>query len=98
MKGFWTCGPFKEAADNLDRMVYRAEQMKLFMETLDEAKKLDEIIETGTPEEKLLASMMKLDIDKKIEILIGIPDGNEEKDDEISRETLLESLERFTEK
>jgi len=98
MKGFWTCGPFKEAADNLDRMIYRAEQMKVFMETLDEAKKIDDIIETGTTEEKLLASMMKLDIDKKIEILIGIPHGHEETDDEISREALLEPLEGFAEK
>ena len=98
MKGFWTCGPFKEAVDNLDRMVYKAEQMRVFLETLDEVKKIDELIESGTAEEKLLASMMKLDLDKKLEILIGIPDGNKEKDDEISRETLLESLERFTEK
>lgn len=98
MKGFWTCGPFKEAADNLDRMIYKAEQMRVFMETLEEAKKLDKLIETGTAEEKLLASMMKLDLDKKIEILIGIPDGNEEKNDEVSREALLKSFERLTEK
>lgn len=97
MKGFWTCGPFKEAEDNLDKMIFRAEQMKIFMETLEEVKKVDELIETGTKEERLLASMVKLDLDKKIEILMGIPDGHEETDDEISRETLLESLERFTE-
>ena len=95
MKGFWTCGPFKQAQDNLDLMVYRAEQMKVFMDTIDEVKKVDEIIETGTTEEKLLASMMKLDIDKKLEVLIGVPDGYEEKDDEISRETILESLQRY---
>ena len=98
MKGFWTCGPFKEAADKLELMVFKAEQMRVFMETLDEAAKCDEIIESGTTEEKLLASMIKLDIDKKIETLIGIPDGNEEENDEISGETILESLERFAEK
>ena len=38
------------------------------------------------------------DIDKKIETLIGVPDGYEEEDDEISGETILESLERFAEK
>ena len=72
--------------------------MKVFLDTLEEAERIDEIIETGTKEEKLIASMMKLDVDKKIETLIGVPDGNEEKDAEISGETILESLERFAEK
>ena len=98
MKGFWTCGPFKEATDRLELMVYRVERMRIFLETLEESEKIDKLIETGTTEEKLLASMMKLDIDKKLDILIGIPDGHEEKDDEVSGETLLESLQRFAEK
>ena len=98
MKDFWTCGPFKEAADKLEMMVFKAEQMNIFMETLEEMKKLDAVIETGTTEERIVASMMKLDVDKKLEILIGIPDGCEETNDEISRETILESFERFTEK
>lgn len=98
MKEFWTCGPFKKANDDLKQMVFRAEQMKVFLDTLEEAERIDEIIETGTKEEKLIASMMKLDVDKKIETLIGVPDGNEEKDAEVSGETILESLERFAEK
>lgn len=98
MKEFWTCGPFKKANDDLKQMVFRAEQMKVFLDTLEEAERIDEIIETGTKEEKLIASMMKLDVDKKIETLIGVPDGNEEEDAEISGETILESLERFAEK
>ena len=97
MKEFWTCGPFKKANDDLQKMIFRAEQMKIFMETLDESKRIDEIIETGTVEEKLLASMMKLDIDKQIDTLLGIPDGNEKENAEISRETILESLEGFAE-
>ena len=97
MKEFWTCGPFKKANDDLQKMIFRAEQMKVFMETLDESKRIDEIIETGTVEEKLLASMMKLDIDKQIDTLLGIPDGNEKENAEISRETILESLEGFAE-
>ena len=97
MKEFWTCGPFKKANDNLQKMIFRAEQMKVFMETLDESKRIDELIETGTVEEKLLASMMKLDIDKQIDTLLGIPDGNEKENAEISRETILESLEGFAE-
>ena len=97
MKEFWTCGPFKKANDDLQKMIFRAEQMKIFMETLDESKRIDELIETGTVEEKLLASMMKLDIDKQIDTLLGIPDGNEKENAEISRETILESLEGFAE-
>ena len=38
MKEFWTCGPFKKANDNLQKMIFRAEQMKVFMETLDDLK------------------------------------------------------------
>ena len=95
---FWTCGPFKEANDRLDLMVFKAEQMKIFMETLDEVNKVDEIIQNGTLDEKLLASMIKLDVDKKLETLIGIPDGHKEQDDEILGETILKSLQRLTEK
>lgn len=95
MKEFWTCGPFKKANDNLQKMIFRAEQMKVFMETLDESKRLDDLIVNGTTEEKLLAAMMKLDVDKQIDTLLGIPDGNEKENAEISRETVFESLEGF---
>lgn len=93
---FWTCGPFKEATDRLEKMVFKAEQLRIFMETIEESKQIEEIIKSGTPNEKLLASMMKLDIDKKIEILIGVPDGYEKKNDEIPRETILKSLKRIS--
>ena len=96
MKGFWTCGPFKEANDRLEQMAFRVEQMRVFMEVLEEHEKIEEVLETGTPDEKLLAGLMKLDIDKKLEVLIGVPDGYEEKNDEVPRETILESLERLT--
>ena len=86
MSKFWTCGPFKEAVDKLELMIFKAEQMRVFMETVEEHTKVEEIIETGTPDQKLLASMMKLDIDKKLEVLIGVPDGYEEENDEIPRE------------
>ena len=97
MKEFWTCGPFKKANDDLQKMIFRAEQMKVFMETLEESKRIEELIENGTVEEKLLASMMKLDVDKQIDTLLGIPDGNEEENAKISRETILKSLEGFAE-
>jgi hypothetical protein len=93
---FWTCGPFKKANDRLEMMVFKAEQMRLFMETIEESTKLDDLIENGTPDEKLLASMIKFDIDKKLETLIGVHDGYEKKNDEIPREAVFESLKRLT--
>lgn len=84
MKGFWTCGPFKEAEERLERMVFRIEQMKMFLEILDEDKNNQEIIASGSLDEKLVASMVQKDIDNKMATILGIPNGNEEKDDEIS--------------
>ena len=49
MKGFWTCGPFKEANDRLEQMAFRVEQMRVFMEVLEEHEKIEEVLETGTP-------------------------------------------------
>ena len=93
---FWTCGPFKQAQDGLEIMVFKAQQMKVWMEALEESKRIEEILEKGTPDEKLLAAMLKLDIDKKLEALIGVPDGYETKNDEISREAILESIASLT--
>jgi len=95
---FWTCGPFKEAADKLEYMVFKAEQIRIFMEVLEESKKVEEILKSGTPDEKLIASLLKLDIDKKLEILIGVPDGYEKKNDEVLGETILESLKGISKK
>ena len=93
---FWTCGPFKEAVDNLEMMVFKAEQMRVWMETLEESNRIEEVLREGTPDEKLLAAMLKLDIDKKLEVLIGVPDGYETENDEISREAILESISSLT--
>jgi len=95
---FWTCGPFKEAHDRINIFVYRIEQTQIWMETLEESKNIEELMENGSPDEKLLAAMIKLDIDKKLEVLIGVTDGHEKKNDEISRETILKSLSGLTKK
>jgi len=91
-KSFWTCGPFKEAEDRLERMVFRSEQMKHLMEMIVELEHLDKIIKEGDQDEIVMAKLMKLDAEQKLDVLLGINDGNEKKDDEISRETLLESI------
>ena len=98
MSQFWTCGPFKKAHDRVERMSYKAEQMKMFMELLEEDKANKELLENGTSDEKLLASLAQLEIDKKIATLLGVPyDGSEEKNDEILRAVLLEHVGKRTE-
>ena len=96
MKGFWTCGPFKEAEERLANMSFKMEQMQHLMMLIEEDKENQLIIKTGSDDEKLIASMIQLDIDKKMEILLGVSDGNEEKNDEISREALLEFVNQRT--
>ena len=94
MKDFWTCGPFKECNDRMENMAFRIEQMRIFMELLEEDKSNQDLVENGSDDERLLASMVQLDIDNKIAILLGVPDGREEKTDEISRETVLEFIDK----
>ena len=97
MKGFWTCGPFKEIHDRMERMSFRAEQMKVFMDILEEDRINQELLLSGSLDEQVIAAMIQSDIDKKIAILLGIPHGNEEKNDEISREALLELVRKRSE-
>tara|TARA_B100000963_G_C22339742_1_gene542434 strand:- start:81 stop:377 length:297 start_codon:yes stop_codon:yes gene_type:complete len=92
MGSFWTCGPFKEAQDRLDRMIFKSEQMKHLLDLIEEIEHTDQIISKGDPNEILLANLMKLDIEQKLDVLLGINNGNKEKDDEVSREALLESI------
>lgn len=97
MSQFWTCGPFKKAHDRVEKMSYRVEQMKVFMDILEEDKANQKLLLSGSLDEQAVAAMIQLDIDKKIAILLGIPDGYEEKNDEISREALLELIRKGTE-
>jgi len=98
MSGFWTCGPFKEANDRVETMAFRAEQMRIFLELLEEDKANQEVISSGSLDEQLIAKMIQLDIDKKMATILGVPSGNEETDDEISRETLLKHVRERAEK
>jgi hypothetical protein len=94
MSEFWTCGPFKESVERSKRTAFRMEQMKILMDILEENKINQELMENGTPDEQLLATMIQSDIDKKIGILLGVPDGREKKTDEISREAVLEFIDK----
>lgn len=98
MSQFWTCGPFKKAHDRVEKMSYRVEQMKVFMDILEEDKTNQEILENGTTDEKLIARLAQLEIDRKIATLLGVPyDGSEETNDEILRTVLLEHVRKGTE-
>ena len=94
MSGFWSCGPFKELEDRLADISHKAERMRLFLEILEESAQNQKLLDESTSEqEKLLASLAKLDIDKRMNIILGVPEnGSEEKDDEILREILLKRI------
>ena len=96
MKGFWTCGPFKQFEDRIAQRAFKMEQMEHLMALIEQDRENQELILSGTPDEKLIASMIQLDIDKKMAILLGVTDGNEKTKDEISRETLLKLINQGT--
>ena len=94
---FWTCGPFKEAEDRRKRAQFKFEQMGKFMEIIDNLKKMDETIETGSVEDKYLAMLMKLDVERDLDIILGIEDDGKEENKEILGKAILKSLTRPTE-
>jgi len=93
MKDFWTCGPFKEAQDRLENAAWKLEQTSLLWSIIEEYKEIEKQLVTGTVEEKLLASLMKIENEKRLNIILGITeDGNKEANDEIFGEAILESI------
>ena len=98
MKGFWTCGPFKEAEDRRDQAQFRMEQMQQFLDILENLHKIEEKIMSGSLEEKYLGLMMKEDIEKDLDIILGIENERKETNTEILGEAILKSLTRSTKK
>ncbi len=94
MKEFWTCGPFKEANDRWKQAAFNIGQMQVFMELLEEEKFNQELIKNGSANEQRLAILMQLDIDKKMEILLGVPDGTKAEVDEILGKTIFKSIDK----
>ena len=92
MKGFWTCGPFKEADDRRARMSFRIEQMEKFMSILENLESIEKQIASGSVEEKYLGLMMKGDIERDLRIILGIKDDRQEEDSEVLRKAILESI------
>tara|TARA_R110002153_G_scaffold273689_1_gene445270 strand:+ start:1024 stop:1320 length:297 start_codon:yes stop_codon:yes gene_type:complete len=94
MKEFWTCGPFKDANDRWKQAAFNIGQMQVFMELIEEEKSNQELIKNGSADEQQLAILIQLDIDKKMKILLGVPDGTKEKADEIFGKTVFESIDK----
>lgn len=97
MNGFWTCGPFKEVEDRRDRARFRMEQMKRFLDILEHLERIDNQIASGSLEEKYLGLMMKGDVERDLNTILGIENEREETNTEIFGEAILESLTRATE-
>ena len=94
MKGFWTCGPFKEADDRRERMSFRIEQMEKFLSILENLETIEKQITSGSVEEIYIGMMMKEDAERDLRTILGIKDDRQEQDQEILREAILESLTR----
>jgi len=97
MKGFWTCGPFKEAIDRQERVAFKMEQMTKFMDILENLEKIEGQIASGSIEDKYLGLLMREDAERDLRIILGIEDDRQEEDSEILRKTILESFTRPTE-
>ena len=97
MKGFWTCGPFKEADDRRERMSFRIEQMEKFLSILENLESIEKHIVSGSVEEVVVGMMMKEDAERDLRIILGIKDDRQEEDSKILREAILESITRTEE-
>lgn len=98
MKGFWTCGPFKEIEDRRSLAQFRMEQMEKFLDILENLKKIENQIVSGSLEEKYIGLLMENDIEKDLHTILGIEkDDGEEKDTEVLGKAILESLTGTTE-
>ena len=67
------------------------------MEIIENLKKVDETIESGSLEDKYLAMLMKLDVERDLDIILGIENDGKKEDKEILGKAILESLTRPTE-
>ena len=97
MKGFWTCGPFKEADDRRERMSFRIEQMEKFLGILENLESIEKQILSGSVEEIYVGMMMKEDAERDLRTILGIKDDRQEEDSEILRKAILESIARTKE-
>lgn len=97
MKGFWTCGPFKEMEDRREQISFRIEQQERLGQILESLEEIEKQIASGSIEDKYLGLMMKEDVERDLRTILGIEDDRQEKDSEILRKAILESVTRTEE-
>ncbi len=78
----WTCGPFKEADDRCDKFGFRMLQQHKLLEMLESIEKVDTIAEQSDLEEQAYIALLKLELEQKFEVLLGVGNG-QSKDSEI---------------
>ena len=97
MKGFWTCGPFKEAEERRERISFRIEQTERFLSILENLETIENQIVSGSVEEIYVGIMMKEEAESDLRTILGIEDDRQEESSEILREAILESITRTEE-
>ena len=84
----WTCGPFAKVLRDLEMFTFKMMQTAKFQEVLEEIEQTKEVLKNGTEQEKILATLLQLDLEQKLMLLIGGKDYVETKDYKIPRETI----------
>ena len=83
--GFWICGPFMEAEQRQELNKFKLKQQEKLESLLDEMRIVNDTIQSGSEEEKLLAEMLSEQYESQLKILLGIDNDNgQTKSDEIS--------------
>tara|TARA_B100001250_G_C19800596_1_gene790857 strand:+ start:693 stop:983 length:291 start_codon:yes stop_codon:yes gene_type:complete len=93
---FWTCGPFKDIEDNIELRSYRMIRQNKLQELLKELEQAKSILETGDLEDKLVGSMMKLDVEHRLNILLGIEEDGSEQNIKIPGKAVSELISEST--
>lgn len=76
MSEFWSCGPFKLAADNQKKLIFRIEQQNHLMSILEDIKSLEKLLEVSDNETTIeLAKAALIDAEKRLNELLGVPDA-----------------------
>ena len=84
----WTCGPFAKVRRDLEMFNFKMIQTAKFQDILEEIEQTQVILENGTDQEKVLAALLKLDLEEKLMLLIGGKDYVETKNNKIPRKTI----------
>jgi hypothetical protein len=97
MKGFWTCGPFRESEERRYIMNFRISQMEKFLSILQNLQVIEEQIQSGSEEDQLIGTLIRQDLEKDLKEILGISDDGQEKSSKILGKNILKSFSGTTE-